>query len=324
MSLDTNGLQHLWAHIANRLSTKVDKAEGKDLSSNDYTTDEKNKLAGIAEGANKTTVDSSLSSSSTNPVQNKVVNTALNGKVPTTRTVNNKALSSDITLDASDVGADATGTAETKAAEALETAKTYTEDYALTVDITDTEQGTAVGINADTLGGIAASGYVSQTELDTYKNEMSDDINSIENNIDAIESDIISIGNNIIANYALKSEIPNVPLRSINGQTGDAVLLAADLGAAVITHHTLSFPANGWVAQTDGSYTQQVSVNGITANDYANVDVDMSLATVDNYKNLQDAWALIGRAQSVNGAVLLTAFKEAPTIDIVVKLEVVR
>lgn len=41
---------------------------------------DKTKLDGIAEGANKTTVDSSLSSSSTNPVQNKVVKAALDGK----------------------------------------------------------------------------------------------------------------------------------------------------------------------------------------------------------------------------------------------------
>lgn len=38
------------------------------------------KLENIEDGANKTVVDSSLSSSSTNPVQNKVVNSALNGK----------------------------------------------------------------------------------------------------------------------------------------------------------------------------------------------------------------------------------------------------
>ena len=37
----------------------------------------KNKLAGIASGANKTTVDTALSSTSTNTVQNKVVNTAI-------------------------------------------------------------------------------------------------------------------------------------------------------------------------------------------------------------------------------------------------------
>lgn len=41
---------------------------------------DKSKLDGIATGANKITVDSALSSSSTNPVQNKVINTALAGK----------------------------------------------------------------------------------------------------------------------------------------------------------------------------------------------------------------------------------------------------
>ncbi len=41
---------------------------------------DKSKLDGIASGANKTTVDSALSSTSTNPVQNKVINSALAGK----------------------------------------------------------------------------------------------------------------------------------------------------------------------------------------------------------------------------------------------------
>ena len=50
------------------------------------TSADRTKLNGIASGANKTTVDSSLSSSSTNPVQNKVVNSALAGKSNTNHT----------------------------------------------------------------------------------------------------------------------------------------------------------------------------------------------------------------------------------------------
>lgn len=42
--------------------------------------EDKSKLDGIATEANKTVVDSSLSSSSTNPVQNKIVTNVLNGK----------------------------------------------------------------------------------------------------------------------------------------------------------------------------------------------------------------------------------------------------
>ena len=68
------------------ISGKVDKVTGKGLSTNDFTTDEKNKLAGIATGANKTTVDSALSDSSTNPVQNKVINNALSGKANSSHT----------------------------------------------------------------------------------------------------------------------------------------------------------------------------------------------------------------------------------------------
>lgn len=63
--------------LSDNITNKVDKEEGKSLSSNDYTSIEKSKLAGIAVGANKTVVDSSLNSTSTNPVQNKVINSSL-------------------------------------------------------------------------------------------------------------------------------------------------------------------------------------------------------------------------------------------------------
>ena len=94
------------------LNSKVDKVTGKGLSTNDYTTAEKDKLASIENGANKTVIDTALSSTSANPVQNKAIYTKFNSmqsnidnKVPSSRTVNGKALTADITLSASDVGA---------------------------------------------------------------------------------------------------------------------------------------------------------------------------------------------------------------------------
>ena len=65
------------------LDNKVDKETGKGLSTNDYTTAEKNKLASIEAQANKTVVDDTLDDSSTNPVQNKVVKAALDSKADT-------------------------------------------------------------------------------------------------------------------------------------------------------------------------------------------------------------------------------------------------
>lgn len=118
--LDETGLAHFWNQILARLNKFVPAETGKGLSTNDYTTEEKTKLAGIEAGANKITVDSALSSTSTNPVQNNTINTkfdsiqtGIDNKVPNTRTVNGKALSGDITLSASDVGAVSYDTVQT-------------------------------------------------------------------------------------------------------------------------------------------------------------------------------------------------------------------
>lgn len=65
------------------LDGKVDKVQGKGLSTEDYTTAEKTKLGGIEAEANKTVVDSALDGTSTNPIQNKVVKAALDLKANT-------------------------------------------------------------------------------------------------------------------------------------------------------------------------------------------------------------------------------------------------
>lgn len=67
--------------IKTALDSKVDNVTGKQLSTEDYTTAEKTKLGGIEAEANKTIIDSALDGTSTNPVQNKVVKTALDEKV---------------------------------------------------------------------------------------------------------------------------------------------------------------------------------------------------------------------------------------------------
>lgn len=46
--LDLDGLSHLVQWFKGQLGGKVDKVEGKQLSTNDYTTAEKNKLAGLS------------------------------------------------------------------------------------------------------------------------------------------------------------------------------------------------------------------------------------------------------------------------------------
>nr|DAR47167.1 MAG TPA: hypothetical protein [Caudoviricetes sp.] len=76
MSIKTS-FSNLCAVLKEMLDSKVDKVSGKGLSTNDFTAAYKTKLDGIATGANKITVDSALSTTSTNPVQNKIIATKI-------------------------------------------------------------------------------------------------------------------------------------------------------------------------------------------------------------------------------------------------------
>lgn len=71
IGLDQDSDDGMWVH-----EYGLDSQSGV----NGFVYDHDKKLENIDDGANKTVVDSSLSSSSKNPVQNKVVNSALNGK----------------------------------------------------------------------------------------------------------------------------------------------------------------------------------------------------------------------------------------------------
>ncbi len=126
--------------ITSVLSGKVDKENGKGLSTEDYTTAEKNKLSGIETEANKTVVDASLSSSSTNPVQNKIINDALDNKVS----------SSDLaTVATSGDYSDLTGT-PVLTVEKQQTAETgYISTYVIKQD--GTQVGSKINIPKDFL-----------------------------------------------------------------------------------------------------------------------------------------------------------------------------
>lgn len=47
--LDKAGLTRLWQHILAKLGSKVDKVDGKSLSTNDFTNEYKNKLDNLEE-----------------------------------------------------------------------------------------------------------------------------------------------------------------------------------------------------------------------------------------------------------------------------------
>ena len=71
--LDYDGLLYFWQQVKGKLNNKVDKEDGKQLSTNDYTTTEKNKLAGISSGAQANVIETvQLNGSSITPADKTV------------------------------------------------------------------------------------------------------------------------------------------------------------------------------------------------------------------------------------------------------------
>ena len=72
--LDKTGLALVWEKIKNALAGKVDKVDGKGLSTNDYTSAEKTKLSGIASGAQVNVLEGIQKNGTNVTITNKIAN----------------------------------------------------------------------------------------------------------------------------------------------------------------------------------------------------------------------------------------------------------
>lgn len=189
------------------------------------------------------TVDNSLNSNSTNPVQNKVVKSALDGKVPTTRTVNGKPLDANITLNASDVGA-ATPTDVTNAKNAVQGNLTQHIDNG-DIHFSSAERTKLSGIASGAEVNVQADWNETNTSSDAYiKNKPSGagtNLGLVKSGGDVtIKDGVITVNddshNHVIGNIdnlqsTLDGKVPTS--RTINGKalTGNITLSSSDVGA---------------------------------------------------------------------------------------------
>ena len=67
--------------LENALAVKAGTSVASTTANGLMSSTDKSKLDGIADGANKTTVDSTMSTTSTNPVQNKVIAAAIDSAI---------------------------------------------------------------------------------------------------------------------------------------------------------------------------------------------------------------------------------------------------
>ena len=205
--------------------------------------------------------------------------TTLNAKVPTSRTINGKALSANITLSASDVGADASGAANT----ALTNAKSYTdaEISEWVGDETVSEQiSTAIANKVDKVSG---KGLSTNDYTTTEKNKLAGIESGAEVNQNAFSN--IAIGSTTIAADAETDTLTLVAGSNVTitpDATNDKITIAAT--DTVYTHPTYTAKSSGLYKVTVDSTghvsgTAAVAKSDITALGIPAQDTTYSAAT---------------------------------------------
>lgn len=220
--------------------------------------------------ASKVTVDSALSSTSTNPVQNKVINTALAGKLSTTGT-------------AARATADANG---------KNIATTYAPLSSPQFIGTPLAPTAASGTNTTQIATTAfvqtaISGKVDTTTFDAVKTKVDGiaegaQVNVIES-IKDYDNNVLPISNKVVTlpDYALSSEIPTIPaslknpykLTFTGGVTGDYDGSAAkSVAIPIIDSATSTTSTNGLQNKviTTALNTKEVMINKKSAIDSTN------------------------------------------------------
>lgn len=157
--LDYDGLSHFWSKLKTLLNNKVDKADGKGLSTNDFTGNYKSKLDGIAAGAQVNVLEGIQVNGTTVTPTNKIANIDISGKVDK---VTGKGLSTN----------DYT-TAEKNKLSGIDTGAEVNVIESITVDgkaQTITNKAVALDLSA----------YATDSEVSTIKKNLEDQIAAVE------------------------------------------------------------------------------------------------------------------------------------------------
>lgn len=178
---------------------------------------DKSKLDGITAGATKVTVDTALSSSSTNPVQNKVINTALAGKAASSHT----HTKSDVGLGNVDNTADST--------KSVASATKATQDSAGQQINTTYIKGLSVsGQKITYTKGDGTTGTITTQDTNTTYSAATTSANGLMSSTDKSKLDGIAAGAN---NYTHPTTSGNKHIPS-GGSSGQILRWSAD-GTAV-------------------------------------------------------------------------------------------
>lgn len=241
--------------------------------------------------------------------------TTLNAKVPTSRTVNGKALSANITLSASDVGADTSGSANT----ALTNAKAYT-DSEITEWVGDTKVSEQISTAiADKVDKVSGKGLSTNDYTTAEKNKLAGIAAGAEVNQNAFAK--VTVGSTTIAADAESDALTLVAGNNVTitpDATNDKITIAAT--DTVYTHPTYTAKSSGLYKVTvDGtghvSAATAVAKSDITALGIPAQDTTYSAATTSaaGLMSASDKSKLDGIASGANKITVDSALSSTST-----------
>lgn len=287
VSISLTGDYYNKTQIGNLLDSKVDKVEGKGLSTEDFTSTDKTKLSGIETGANKTIVVQATGDSTTSVMSQSAITTQLNSKADSSSlsAVATSGSYSDLTnkpTKLSDFTND--GIFITNAVNDLVNYYTKSETY------TKAQTDSLLAGKVDKVAGKGLS-----TE---------DFTTAEQQKLSGIESG---------ANQTVVVQATGTSTTSVMSQ--DAVTLQLNTKATV-SYYTATLSSSSWSASTP--YTQTLNVTGILSTDKP--VVDLSAPTASNL----ESWGLVASVQSGSGTLTFTCYDGVPTENLDLNIMVVR
>lgn len=201
--LDKTGLALVWAKIKELVATKVDKVDGKGLSTNDYTSNEKTKLAGIATGAQTNVLEGIQKNGTTVSVTNKIANIT----VPTK--------TSDITNDSGYITTSSVPTATTTTPKMDGTASVGTETKWAKGDHIHPSDTTRVPTTRK------VNGHALSADVTVTKNDIG--LGNVDNTADS---------NKVVASAGKLTTATNLEGISFDGTTGTSYYATCSTAAA--------------------------------------------------------------------------------------------
>ena len=254
------------------------------------TDDERTKLAGIADGANKTIIDTALSSSSTNPVQNKVVNTALSGKAPTSHA--SSATTYGVSTASNYGHAKASGTtpkANGTAAVGSETSSFARGDHVHPTDTTRAAAADLTGHTGDTTAHITSTERTNWNAAKTHADAAHAPSNA-EKNQNAFSN--VKVGSTTIAADSATDTLELVAGSNVTitpDATNDKVTIAAshptitkstDSTSTATPEHGLTFTTVDAITRDSNGHVTKINTKTVTLPDAGLHYVDSSNMTV--------------------------------------------